>query len=50
MDVRDTAQAEALPAALPTEFSEVDILINNAGLALGTQVRHDTHLYLHGFS
>ena len=38
MDVRDTPKAEALPSTLPPEFSEVDILINNAGLALGTQV------------
>ena len=36
MDVRDTTQAEALPTTLPPEFAEVEILINNAGLALGT--------------
>lgn len=35
MDVRDTAKAEALPLSLPQDFSEVEILINNAGLALG---------------
>ena len=35
MDVRDTAKAEALPSSLPKDFAEVEILINNAGLALG---------------
>ena len=35
MDVRDTATAEALPSSLPPGFTEVDILINNAGLSLG---------------
>jgi len=35
LDVRDTAQIQALPEKLPDEFKEVDILVNNAGLALG---------------
>lgn len=34
-DVRDRAAAEAAIAALPPEFAEVDVLVNNAGLALG---------------
>lgn len=38
MDVRDTVKAEALPSTLPSDFSEVEILINNAGLALGIMV------------
>ena len=34
-DVRDREIAEASVKALPAEWSEIDILINNAGLALG---------------
>lgn len=41
MDVRDLKAIEALPGNLPEEFSEVDVLINNAGLALGTQSVQD---------
>lgn len=37
MDVRDTDRVTALPSELPDEFKQVDILINNAGLALGTE-------------
>ena len=37
LDVRATEAVEALPATLPPEFAQVDILINNAGLALGVQ-------------
>ena len=36
-DVRDRAAVEALPAALPPEFAAVDVLVNNAGLALGLE-------------
>lgn len=35
MDVRDAQAVNSAVAALPKGFSEVDILINNAGLALG---------------
>lgn len=35
LDVRDKAAVTALPENLPQGFSDVDILINNAGLALG---------------
>ncbi len=35
LDVTDTAAVDQLPAALPPEWREVDVLINNAGLALG---------------
>jgi len=35
-DVRDTAAMDAALAALPGEFAAVDVLVNNAGLALGT--------------
>ncbi len=34
-DVRDEGAREASLAALPAEFRDVDLLINNAGLALG---------------
>ncbi|CAN5286205.1 bifunctional NADP-dependent 3-hydroxy acid dehydrogenase/3-hydroxypropionate dehydrogenase YdfG [soil metagenome] len=34
-DVRDRAAAEAAVAALPPAFAAVDVLVNNAGLALG---------------
>ena len=34
-DVRDQAKVTELINALPSEWSEIDVLINNAGLALG---------------
>ncbi|CAM2180069.1 3-hydroxy acid dehydrogenase YdfG [Paraburkholderia sacchari] len=44
LDVRDRAAVEAAPAALPPEFAEVDVLINNAGLALGVDPAHKADL------
>ena len=38
LDVTDRAATEAAPAALPAEFSAVDVLVNNAGLALGLEM------------
>lgn len=35
LDVRDRAAVNAAVAALPAEFAEIDLLVNNAGLALG---------------
>src|SRR3954470_18232844 len=35
-DVQDTAAMEAALAGLPESFKQIDVLINNAGLALGT--------------
>lgn len=35
-DVRDAAAMDAALAALPEGFRDVDVLVNNAGLALGT--------------
>ncbi|GFO61451.1 NAD(P)-dependent oxidoreductase [Geomonas silvestris] len=37
LDVRDRQAVEAAFAALPPEFAEVDLLVNNAGLALGLE-------------
>lgn len=37
LDVRERAAVEAALAALPAEFNEIDLLINNAGLALGLE-------------
>ncbi len=34
-DVRDEAARDAALAALPEAFAEIDLLVNNAGLALG---------------
>jgi len=35
MDVQDTEACMALPTKLPKEYQNVDVLVNNAGLALG---------------
>ncbi len=35
-DVRDTAAMDAALAALPPAFADIDLLVNNAGLAQGT--------------
>lgn len=37
LDVRDRAAVEAMPASLPADFAAVDVLVNNAGLALGLE-------------
>jgi 3-hydroxy acid dehydrogenase/malonic semialdehyde reductase len=37
LDVRDRAAVEAVPAALPADFAAVDVVVNNAGLALGLE-------------
>ncbi len=37
LDVRDRAAVEQAVAALPPAFREVDVLVNNAGLALGLE-------------
>ncbi len=36
-DVRDEATRDAALNALPAEFAQIDCLVNNAGLALGTE-------------
>ena len=40
LDVRDRKAVETAIAALPDQFKAVDILINNAGLALGLEPAH----------
>jgi len=40
LDVRDEAAVNAAIANLPAEFAEVDVLVNNAGLALGLEPVH----------
>jgi len=37
LDVRDRTAVEAAVAALPAGFNEIDLLVNNAGLALGLE-------------
>jgi 3-hydroxy acid dehydrogenase/malonic semialdehyde reductase len=37
LDVRELAAVERAVAALPKEFAEVDVLVNNAGLAVGLE-------------
>jgi serine 3-dehydrogenase len=43
-DVRDTAALDAALAALPENFRDIDLLVNNAGLALGTRPAQDSSL------
>jgi NADP-dependent 3-hydroxy acid dehydrogenase YdfG len=40
LDVRDEAAVNAMVAELPAAFSEIDVLVNNAGLALGLEPAH----------
>lgn len=40
LDVRDEAAVTAAVAALPADFAEVELLVNNAGLALGLEPAH----------
>lgn len=37
MDVSDTATIAQIIADLPADFAQIDVLVNNAGLALGTE-------------
>lgn len=43
-DVRDRQQVEAMVKEIPQEFQNIDILLNNAGLALGLGPAHETDL------
>jgi len=44
LDVTDPAAAAALPGVLPEGWREVDVLVNNAGLALGLNPAHQAEL------
>ena len=44
LDVRDRAAVTAAIATLPPQFAAVDLLINNAGLALGLEPAHKASL------
>jgi 3-hydroxy acid dehydrogenase / malonic semialdehyde reductase len=44
LDVRDRAAVEAVPSRLPAGFTDVDVLVNNAGLALGLEPAHRANL------
>jgi serine 3-dehydrogenase len=43
-DVRDEVAFEAALTALPAPFDAIDLLVNNAGLALGTAPAHEAKL------
>ncbi len=44
LDVRDREAVAAAFSSLPAEFAEVDLLVNNAGLALGLEPAHKASL------
>lgn len=44
LDVRDRQAVEDAVAGLPEEFAAVDLLLNNAGLALGLEPAHQANL------
>jgi NADP-dependent 3-hydroxy acid dehydrogenase YdfG len=44
LDVRDRAAVERAVASLPAEFAAIDVLVNNAGLALGLEPAHRASL------
>jgi 3-hydroxy acid dehydrogenase/malonic semialdehyde reductase len=44
LDVRDRGAIEQLVASLPPAFAEVDVLVNNAGLALGLEPAQEADL------
>ncbi|TAN68979.1 MAG: SDR family oxidoreductase [Magnetospirillum sp.] len=44
LDVRDRTAVAALVAGLPADFRDIDVLVNNAGLALGLEPAHNADL------
>ena len=44
LDVRDRAAVQDVVAGLPAEFAEIDVLVNNAGLAKGLNPAQDADL------
>ena len=44
LDVQDRAAVAEAVASLPAEFAEIDVLVNNAGLALGLEPAYEADL------
>jgi NADP-dependent 3-hydroxy acid dehydrogenase YdfG len=44
LDIRDRNQIEAMVADLPDQFKNIDVLLNNAGLALGVTPAQEANL------
>ncbi|WP_374546490.1 SDR family NAD(P)-dependent oxidoreductase [Rhodoblastus sp.] len=44
LDMMDTAAVDAFPASLPEDWRQIDVLVNNAGLALGMAPAWDSDL------
>ena len=44
LDVRNRAAIEEAIAALPAEWRDIDVLVNNAGLALGVEPAHKANI------
>ena len=44
MDVSDTTSIPQIIADLPADFNQIDVLVNNAGLALGAEPAHNADL------
>ncbi len=44
LDVRDRTAVEAVVASLPADFRNIDVLVNNAGLALGLKPSHQVDI------
>lgn len=44
LDVRDRKAVESTIAGLPADFADIDLLVNNAGLALGLEPAHRASL------
>lgn len=44
LDVSDSASIDAFFEALPSDFQHIDVLVNNAGLALGLEPAHEANL------
>src|SRR5215469_14268160 len=44
LDVRDRPAVSAVVNGLPPEFAEIDVLVNNAGLALGLSPAQESDL------
>ncbi len=44
LDVRDRVAVDAAVASLPEEFRAIDVLVNNAGLALGLEPSHQVNI------